>query len=115
MLSDREAEDIERGRRAKVGGPILLKWVDQLLADRRERVQQIEYLRRRLTQAFRYLDGLVRDLHRGPNDRRPAAPAAPPVCPACRQPFVQARGTSPNGIAYLHADGRECRSPERER
>jgi hypothetical protein len=30
MLSDREAEEIERGRREKVGGPIVLKWIDQL-------------------------------------------------------------------------------------
>lgn len=26
---DREAEEIERGRRDGVGGPIVLKWIDQ--------------------------------------------------------------------------------------
>jgi hypothetical protein len=27
MLSDRDAEEIERGRREGVGGPIVLKWL----------------------------------------------------------------------------------------
>ena len=64
MLSDHEAEEIVRARRQGIGGPILLKWIDQLLADRRERIVQLEHLRKRLSQAFRYLDGLVRDVQR---------------------------------------------------
>jgi hypothetical protein len=36
MLSDRDAEEIERGRREGVGGPIVLKWLDQLLSDRKK-------------------------------------------------------------------------------
>lgn len=104
MLSDREAEEIERGRLHKVGGPIVLKWIDQLLADRRERVRQLEHLRKRLSQAFRYLDGLVRDA------RRPPAPAPQKlVCPMCRKPYVRASGISPSGIVYSHADQSECR------
>jgi hypothetical protein len=74
MLSDRDAEEIERGRRERVGGPIVLKWLDLLLADRRERIQQLEHLRRRLNQAFRYLDGLVRDVQRGPRTPPGSAP-----------------------------------------
>ena len=105
MLSDREADEIERGRRAHVGGPIVLKWVDQLLADRRERVRQLEYLRQRLRQAFRYLDGLVRDAQEAP----PAAPRERPSCPACGKPYVRASGVSPRGIVYTHSDRRECR------
>lgn len=104
MLSDREAEEIERGRLQKVGGPIVLKWIDQLLADRRERVRQLEHLRKRLSQAFRYLDGLVRDA------RQPAAPAPQKlVCPMCGKPYVRASGISPRGIVYSHADQSECR------
>lgn len=103
MLSDREAEEIERGRRQKVGGPIVLKWVDQLLADRRERVRQLEHLRKRMQQAFRYLDGLVRgDV--------PVERAAVPVCPMCGKPYVRASGVSPRGIVYTHADRNECRA-----
>jgi hypothetical protein len=65
MLSDREADKIERDRRQRVGGPVVLKWLDQLLQDRRERVQQLEHLRKRLHQAFRYLDGLVGEARQG--------------------------------------------------
>jgi hypothetical protein len=108
MLTDREADEIERGRRAGVGGPLVLKWLDQLLADRRERVLQIEHLRRRLNQAFRYLDGLVRDVQRAAPKQ--TAPAPRPVCPKCGKPYARASGESPNGIVYVHADGRECRS-----
>lgn len=105
MLSDREAEEIERGRREKVAGPVVFRWIDQLLADRRERVQQLEYLRKRLSQAFRYLDGLVRDA------RQPTPPPAhqKPVCPMCGKLYVSASGISPRGIVYAHADGSECR------
>jgi plasmid stabilization system protein ParE len=105
MLSDHEAEEIARGRREGVGGPILLKWVDQLLADRLERIRQLEHLRERLRQAFRYLDGLVRAAQ-----RPSAAPTAAPLCPHCRKPYVRAAGRSPAAIVYVHADGRECRS-----
>lgn len=104
MLSDREADEIERGRRARVVGPIVLKWIDDLLADRRERVQQIAHLRRRMGQAFRYLDGLMRE---------PATPprstAATPTCPKCRHAYVRATGVSPQGIVYRHTNGSECR------
>jgi len=44
MLSDKEAEEIERKRKAGVsGGPIVLAWVDRLLTDRKERVRQLQY------------------------------------------------------------------------
>ncbi len=105
MLSDREADEIERARRAHVGGPIVLKWVDQLLADRRERVRQLEYLRQRLSQAFRYLDGVVRAAQGTPTP----AGKEKPSCPACGKPYVRASGVSPRGIVYTHSDQRECR------
>lgn len=106
MLSDREAEEIERGRQHKVGGPIVLKWVDQLLADRRERIRQLAHLRQRMRQAFRYLDGLV-----GNDSPPPKARAeTKPVCPMCGKPYVRASGVSPRGIVYTHADRNECRA-----
>jgi hypothetical protein len=110
MLTDKEAEEIERRRSEGVsGGPIVLAWVDRLLADRKERVRQLQYLRQRLNQAFRYLDGLVRDVQT--SRPRPGAVirAKPLYCPSCGQPYVRAYGISPDGIAYVHADGRECR------
>jgi hypothetical protein len=111
MLTDKEAEEIERKRKSGVSsGPILLTWVDGLLADRKERVRQLQYLRQRLNQAFRYLDGLVRDVQT--SRPRPAAvsKAKPLYCPSCGQPYARAYGISPDGIAYVHADGRECRT-----
>jgi hypothetical protein len=87
MLTDREADEIERGRRAGVGGPLVLKWIDQLLADRRERVEHIEHLRRRLHQAFRYLDGLLRDVQRAaPRPAEPAYRSSPAEADASRAP-----------------------------
>lgn len=108
MLSDQEAAEIERGRREKVGGPIVLKWIDQLLADRRERIQQLEHLRKRLNQAFRYLDGLVRDVER-PQLTKGHQPARP-ACPECGRPYVRTSGLSPRGMVYFHTDRTECRT-----
>jgi hypothetical protein len=105
MLSDHEAEEITRARRQGIGGPVVLKWIDQLLADRLERIRQLDHLRKRLSQAFRYLDGLVRDAQ-----RPPASSAQPPACPRCRKPYVRAAGLSPNGTVYFHADRSECRT-----
>ena len=104
MLSDEQAEEIARGRRRGVGGPLLGKWVDQLLADREERVAQLRYLRQRLRQAFRYLDGLL--------EGRQNAPAAG-ACPNCGKPYVRAAGLSPRGTVYFHADRSECRMESR--
>jgi hypothetical protein len=98
MLSDPEADEIARGRAQGVGGPLVMKWVDQLLADRKERVAQARYLRQRLKQAYEYLDGLLE------GKRLPKA-----VCPKCRKPYVRASGLSPNGTVYFHADRSECR------
>jgi hypothetical protein len=110
MITDREAEEIERRRREGVsGGPIVLAWVDRLLADRKERVRQLQYLRQRLNQAFRYLDGLLRDVQNSRQQSGPRSRAKPLYCPSCGQPFARAYGISPDGIAYVHEDGRECK------
>ena len=38
MLTDAQADEIRRGLVAGIRGPVLLKWVEQLLRDRAERV-----------------------------------------------------------------------------
>jgi hypothetical protein len=101
MLSDREAEEIERGRKQRVGGPVVLKWLDQLLQGRRERVQQLEHLRKRLRQAFRYLDGLIGEARHGRS-----VPSLP--CPKCGKPYERAAGRSPSGVTYMHPGGERC-------
>ena len=115
MLSDEEAAEIERQRRDRMVGPIVLTWVDRLLADRRERVRQLRYLRHRLRQAFRYLDGLF-DAPANETGGRPfgnntpgATPSADPVS-GMRKSVHPGVWVSPQGIVYAHGDGRECRS-----
>jgi hypothetical protein len=39
LLSDAEVEEIREGVKSGLRGPVLLKWVKQLLADRDERVR----------------------------------------------------------------------------
>jgi hypothetical protein len=115
MLSDKEAASIERQRReGVVGGPLVLSWVDRLLADRKARVEQLRYLQRRLRQAFKYLDGLITNAGEmraaysgtggGHGERTPA------VCPVCAMPYLRAVGDRPAPIAYEHDGGRRCRS-----
>ena len=115
MLSDKEAASIERQRReGVVGGPLVLSWVDRLLADRKARVEQLRYLQRRLRQAFKYLDALIAN---GGERRAPYSP--PPehedgprtpglVCPVCRQPYVRAIALSPRRMAFEHDGGKRC-------
>jgi hypothetical protein len=40
MLTDKEAEEIRRGLAVGMRGPVLIKWCEQLLADRDERRAQ---------------------------------------------------------------------------
>jgi len=39
MLTDEQAEDIRRGLEGGTRGPVLIKWVRELLADRDERLK----------------------------------------------------------------------------
>lgn len=55
MLSDEEARAIEQSLRANGHGPLLVRWIEELLADRRERVEQVAYIRQRIEQALTYL------------------------------------------------------------
>jgi len=47
MLTDTEAEEIRRGLATGMRGPVLIKWVRELLEDRDERVAQERARRRR--------------------------------------------------------------------
>jgi hypothetical protein len=105
LLSDHEAAEIERQRREGVMGPVVLTWVDRLLADRRERVLQLRHVQQRLRQAFRYLDGLFVQETPPPKPNPRAV-----TCSVCRKPYVRASGISPRGVEYEHADGRRCRT-----
>ena len=101
MLTDKEAEEIERKRKSGVSsGPVLLAWVDGLLADRKERVRQLQYLRQRLNQAFRYLDGLVRDVQTS----RPRPAAVSRIITS--RPFAGSRATKPRSMASSHTVSR---------
>jgi hypothetical protein len=72
MLSDEEARAIETSAHPRTQGPVLVAWIHELLRDRRERVTQIDEVRRRLEQAFRYLTVLCaprRESEREKKDR----------------------------------------------
>ena len=104
MLSDYEVADIERRRREGEHGPIAITWVDKLLQDRRERVQQMAYLRQRIKAAFGYLDKLLQGSEQpGPTGR---------ICPKCRREYDVARPhASSRGKIYVHGDRTECLVP----
>lgn len=40
MLTDAQADEIKRGLTSGMRGPVLIKWVEQLLADREQRVAE---------------------------------------------------------------------------
>src|SRR5881396_745176 len=98
MLSDKEVEEIERQRQKGVsGGPIVVSWVDRLLADRKERIRQLQYLRQRLNQAFRYLDGLLRDVQTSRPRPSPVSRANRSTAPAAGSPMPAPMASLPTG------------------
>ena len=101
MLSDYEASEIERRRREGEHGPIAATWVDKLLQDRRERVQQATYFRQRVRQAFEYLDKLLQGAEEPASKGR--------TCPKCRREYEVARPhSSARGKLYVHPDKTQC-------
>lgn len=114
MLSDGDAERIEDQAEAAERGP-LLRWVRELLKDRRERsavllrlARQLAYTRRRLRQAAAYLDGLLR---RAEADSHAPWPGKVP-CPHCGGPTVLS-GSEPQRegghlLVHKHPDGVRC-------
>jgi hypothetical protein len=123
VLSDGEAERIVTQAEAADRGT-LLRWVRELLKDRRERsglllrlARELAYTRRRLRQAAGYLDGLLR---RAEEDSHAPWPGKHP-CPHCGAPTVLA-GSEPQKeggqlLVHKHPDGVRCegRPPAREK
>jgi hypothetical protein len=58
MLSDDDARIIEASAPATADAAALLRWIDELLRDRRERVDQIERARQRL-RPFAYFRDVI--------------------------------------------------------
>ena len=60
MLTDDQANGMEQALREErdIHAPLLRRWLSEVLADRKDRIAQVRYLRQRLEQAFRYLTGL---------------------------------------------------------
>jgi hypothetical protein len=61
MLTDDEAKGIAESCHsgAEVHQPLMVRWIDALLADRRERIEHASYVRQRLRQAFDYLSQIL--------------------------------------------------------
>ena len=74
-----------------------------LIQGRDHWLMRLEHLRKRLHQAFRYLDGLVRDARQAqqvnPRDL---------VCPKCGRPYERVAGRSPDAVTYFHPGGERC-------
>jgi hypothetical protein len=73
MLSDDEAKAIEDSIRRNSHGPLLVRWIEALLADRRERVERDNYIKARLGQAFEYLAGLFEERRESVRDAKARA------------------------------------------
>src|SRR5262249_24365318 len=106
---------------------ILVQWIRRLLDDRKERIaieqrlaRHIAHLKRRLAQAFKYLDGLTGE---AAEDMRRLWPDKKIPCPGCGAPFdkvvmdpMGAGGAGAGCVAeYHHADGTTCYQKEKAR
>ena len=116
MLSDEEAGRI-RDLAAAADRGTLLRWVGELLEDRKERsallqqlARQLAYMRRRLRQASNYLDGL---LQRAEGTSREPWPGKLP-CPHCGAPAILVRAEQRGErhvVVHEHPDGVQCERP----
>jgi len=130
MVTDDDARRIEDVC-SDLRDPVARRWLAELLRDRKERValemqlsRHLEHLHRRLDQAVRYLQGLIRaaqDVARSPwPEKLPC-----PICGAPAEMVVaepQAGGQSSHRLVHVHVDGKRCAmerdvapSPERSR
>ncbi len=118
MLSDDQAERIETGLDS-ADRATLARWLRLLLDDRRARTglllgqtRRLAYARKRLAQAFAYMDGLLR----GAEDEARAAWPGQLACPHCGAPsaVVKAEQRSQgHAIVHAHPDGVHCEDPKR--
>jgi hypothetical protein len=121
VLLDEEERRI-RDQAAAADRGTLLRWVGELLEDRKERsallqrlARQLAYTRRRLRQASNYFDGL---LQRAEGTSREPWPGKVP-CPHCGAPTVLVRAEQRSEghiVVHQHPDGVQCeRPPAKER
>jgi hypothetical protein len=116
VLSDEDGKRIQDLAMA-ADRETLLRWVRELLDDRKERrallrrlARQLAYTRRRLRQASNYLDGLLR---RAEGTSREPWPGRVP-CPHCGAPAVLVRaeqGSEGHVVVHEHPDGVYCERP----
>lgn len=122
LLKDDEARQIEDGARSTRDPDVLSRWIRALLADRKARTallqsvsRQLHHLRRRMTQATAYLQGLVAGAVRVTAE--PWQGQVP--CPHCGAPASRVHtraGGGPGGhaLSYSHPDGRTCTQEDSE-
>ena len=118
MLPDDQAERIEAGL-ASADQATLARWVRLLLDDRRARnalllgqSRRLAYARRRLAQAFTYMDGLLRAAE---EEARAAWPGQL-ACPSCGAPSTVVKAEQRrqgHAIVHAHPDGVRCENPKR--
>jgi hypothetical protein len=118
VLPDDQAERIATGL-ASADRATLGRWVRELLDDRRARTalslgqtRRLVYARKRLAQAFTYMDGLLR----AAEDEARAAWPGQLACPRCGAPSAVVRAeqrTQGHAIVHAHPDGVRCQDPAR--
>ena len=117
VLPDDQAERIEAGL-ASADRATLARWLRLLLDDRRARsalllgqLRRLNHARRRLRQAFAYLDGLMTEAER---EARAAWPGRVP-CPHCGAPASGAKAeqrAQGHAVVHTHSNGVRCEGPE---
>jgi hypothetical protein len=116
VLSDEEGKRIQ-DLAAAADRRTLLRWVGELLEDRKERsallqqlARQLAYMRRRLRQASNYLDGLLQRAEETSREPWPGKVA----CPHCGAPAVLVRAeqrSEGHVVVHEHPDGVHCERP----
>ena len=118
VLPDEQAERIEAGL-ASADRATLARWLRLLLDDRRARTalllgqtRRLSYARKRLGQAFTYMDGLLR----AAEDEARAAWPGKLACPRCGAPSAVVKAeqrTQGHAIVHAHPDGLRCEEPKK--
>ena len=118
MLPDDQAERMEAGL-GSADRATLARWLRVLLDDRRARTalllgqtRRLAYARKRLGQAFTYMDALLR----AAEDEARAAWPGKLACPHCGAPSAVVKAEQRrqgHAIVYDHPDGVRCEDPKR--
>ncbi len=116
MLLDDQADRIEAALDGADRGT-LVRWVKELLADRRARsallqgqTRRVAYAKRRLHQAATYLSGLLQQAE----DEAAAAWPGQLACPTCGAPATAVTAEQRkqgHAVVHKHPDGTRCEQP----